>query len=150
MKKARKRRDTAKFKTLQDARLAKAYFRAVMNFTLGPVELRRRLQLGDVLNIVDVRRNSSFCEAHIPGAFSLPREAWESAEGLSKDRINVIYCGSQNCHLAPEACLYYAGLGYPVMHLDGGMEAWQAAGFDVETIPAMVEEPAQQDSVQAA
>jgi len=150
MKKTARPSSSAKPRPLQDSKQAQAYFKAVMSFTLGPAELKRRMQLGDALNVIDVRRNSAFEAGHIPGAVNLPRETWESAQGLSRERINVLYCTSQQCHLAPEACLYYAGEGYPVMHLDGGMEAWRDYGFDVESSPASIHEPESMDIAQAA
>jgi rhodanese-related sulfurtransferase len=150
MKKSLKRAIGRKIKPLQDAGKARKYFESIMRFTLGPAELRRRMLLGDALNVIDVRQNSSYCEAHIPGAINLSRDSWETAQGLSKDRINVLYCGSQQCHLAPEACLYYAGQGYPVMHLEGGMDAWRDYGFDVETAPVIEEDQPPQEMAHAA
>jgi len=124
-----------KTKALQDLKKARDYFKSQLAFSLGPAELRRRMQAGDPVNVFDVRRLAAFSEAHIPGSVNLPREAWAEAKGLDKDKINVLYCSTQQCQLSTEACLYFATKGYPVMHLEGGFDAWTSYGYDVEVAP---------------
>jgi rhodanese-related sulfurtransferase len=132
---------------LQDVKKAEAYFQAQIDFNLGPADLKRHMEAGDMIRVIDVRRDTDYDEAHIPGSFNLPKDFWDEAEGLNKDRINILYCGSKLCHLSTEACLYFASKGYPVMHLDGGMEGWREQGYDVEITPHSSE---QQEMAQAA
>ena len=117
---------------VQDPARAKEYFEAKMAFTTGPVELERMMKQGNV-NIVDVRAAEDYAKGHIPGAVNLPKERWSSLQGLRKDRTNVVYCYSQVCHLAASAAVHFAGLGFPVMELDGGWRWWKDDGFDIET-----------------
>ena len=109
------------------------FFRAKMQFTTGPVELSSMIQADEHINIIDVRRSEDFEKAHIPGAVNLPQESWQILEGLSRDRVNVVYCYSHVCHLAAKAALFFAEYDYPVMELDGGFDEWQRTGLPVES-----------------
>ncbi len=82
--------------------------------------------------IVDVRTAQDYATGNIPGAVSLPREKWELAPGLSKEKVNVVYCYSHTCPLGGEACAKLAGEGYPVVEMDGGFGVWKTLGLDVE------------------
>ena len=116
---------------------AKAYFDAKLAFTTGPVELDRMIRAGENnINIVDVREGEDFAKGHVPGATNLPREQWDSLEGLSKDKTNIVYCYNQNCHLAANAAATFAGKGYPVMELEGGFKTWKEYDFDIEHSPS--------------
>jgi rhodanese-related sulfurtransferase len=116
----------------QDVARARAYFEQKSAFTTGPVELDHAIKAHENIVIVDVREAEDFAKAHIPGAINLPKGAWDNAEGLQKDRTNVVYCYTQQCHLAAHACVKFAGQGYPVMEMDGGFEAWQENELDTE------------------
>jgi len=114
-----------------DPAKAKEFFEAKMAFTTGPVELERMMKNKEV-NVVDVRAAEDYAEGHIPGAVNLPKDQWHSLKGLRKDKINVLYCYSQVCHLAATAAVQFADQGYPIMELDGGWRWWKDDGFDVE------------------
>lgn len=112
---------------------AKAYFEDKLAFTTGPVELERWMKTGeDNLVVVDVRAEEDFAKGHIPGAINVPRNKWGSPQGLSRDKTNVVYCYTQQCHLAANACVQFAGQGYPVMELEGGFECWKEHELDIE------------------
>ena len=122
---------------IHDPAKAKAYFEAKMAFTTGPVELERMIKSGDNhINVVDVRAAEDYDKGHIPGAINLPREKWDTFEGLAKDKTNIVYCYTQQCHLAATACLQFAGKGYPVMELEGGFEEWKENELDIDQQPA--------------
>ena len=111
---------------------AREYFAAKMAFTTGPFELKSMLDRNEAIVVVDVRGAGDFDKNHIPGAVNLPYGSWHTAKGLRKDRVNVIYCYSQTCHLAAKAALELASQGYPVMELEGGFAGWTAGGNLVE------------------
>ena len=112
---------------------AKAYFEDKLAFTTGPVELDRWIKSGeDSLVVVDVRAAEDFAKGHITDAINIPRNQWDNPRGLSKDKTNVVYCYTQQCHLAAKACVQFASRGYPVMELEGGFEAWKEHELDVE------------------
>lgn len=117
---------------MYDFERAKQHFAARMQFTTGPFELSGQIGSGEDLMIVDVRLPSDYAKARIPGAINLPYGKWHTAAGLSRDRINVVYCYNQQCHLAAGAALEFARAGYPVVEMEGGFETWTAFGLPVE------------------
>src|ERR1041385_9496447 len=121
---------------IHDPAKAKAYFENKIAFTTGPVELERMIKSGENhVNIVDVRAAEDYAKGHIPGAVNLPKDRWESAEGLSKDKTNIVYCYTQVCHLAASACVVFAAKGFPVMELEGGFAGWKDNELDIEQQP---------------
>jgi rhodanese-related sulfurtransferase len=112
---------------------AKAYFEEKLAFTTGPVELSKWIKSReDNLVVVDVREAEDYEKGHIPGAINIPRDKWQRPEGLSREKTNVVYCYTQQCHLGANACLQFAGAGYPVMELEGGFETWKEGDLDIE------------------
>jgi rhodanese-related sulfurtransferase len=111
---------------------AKEYFEDKITFTTGPIELDRMLREEEELAVIDVRAAEDYAEGHIPGAINLPKEKWETFEGLEKDKTNVLYCYSQVCHLAATAAVEFASNGYPVMEMDGGFKAWREYELEIE------------------
>lgn len=118
--------------TLPDPTKAREYFQAKMQFTTGPVELDHVISDKANVNIVDVRYADDYAKGHVPGAINLPKDKWQTFQGLSKDRANVVYCYTQTCHLAAEACFLFASNGFPVMEMEGGFAAWKAADLRIE------------------
>jgi rhodanese-related sulfurtransferase len=115
---------------------AKAYFEQKLAFTTGPVELNNWIKSHeDNLVVVDVREEEDYRKGHIPGAINIPREKWNNPQGLSRDKTNVVYCYTQQCHLAANACVQFATSGHPVMELDGGFEAWKENELEIEEEP---------------
>src|SRR5437763_16931975 len=118
---------------IHDPARAKAYFQDKLAFTTGPVELDRWIKAGENnLVVVDVRAAEDYEKGHIPGAINIPKEKWDNPQRLAKDKTNVIYCYTQQCHLGANACVRFAARDYPVMELEGGFEAWKENELDVE------------------
>jgi rhodanese-related sulfurtransferase len=112
---------------------AKRYFENKLAFTTGPVELDGWIKSHENnLVVVDVREEEDYARGHIPGAINLPKEKWDNPQGLEKNKTNVVYCYTQQCHLAANACVRFASKGFPVMELEGGFETWKEREFDVE------------------
>jgi len=119
--------------TLNDPAKARQYFKAKMEFTTGPVELHHMLENHNHnVNIVDVRAADDYARGHIPGAINLPKDKWPTFEGLRKQKLNILYCYSQTCHLAATAGVEFAAHGYPIMEMQGGFDAWSQNEFEVE------------------
>ncbi|MBI3802924.1 MAG: rhodanese-like domain-containing protein [Nitrospirae bacterium] len=116
---------------VNDPAKAKEYFAAKMTFTTGPIELERAIRANEV-NVVDVRAADDYAEGHLPGAVNLPKDRWQTLEGLRKDKTNVLYCYSQVCHLAAAAAVEFADKGFPVMEMEGGFRAWKEHELDIE------------------
>lgn len=116
----------------QDPQKARAFFENKVAFTTGPIELSRQLENRNI-NIVDVREAEDYEKGHIPGAVNLPQGSWDNAARvLSRDKTNVVYCYSQQCHLAANACIAFASKGFPVMELEGGFETWKGHELRIE------------------
>ena len=116
-----------------DFAAAAAYFAARNAVTTGPHELSGALDRKEPVVVIDVRFPSDFAKAHVPGALNLPKGKWHSAAGLSKDRLNVLYCYDQTCHLAAEAARELVAQGYPVVEMEGGFAAWEAKSLPLVT-----------------
>ncbi len=115
-----------------DPAKARKFFEDKITFTTGPIEVEHMIKEDEEINIVDVRAGEDYEEGHIPGAVNLPRERWETLEGLQKDKTNVLYCYSHVCHLAAKAAVEFADKGYPVMEMEGGFRAWKDHDLEVE------------------
>ena len=118
---------------MNDPAEARRFFAEKLNFTTGPMELSKNLKQGTSVNVIDLRDEKDYRKGHVPGAINLPRERWSTCEGLDKDELNVLYCYTQQCHLAADAAVEFAGKGYSVMEMDGGFEAWKANKLEVAT-----------------
>ena len=80
------------------------------------------------LLIVDVREFYEFDAGHIEGAQHIPlRQLPAKHEGLAKDRAVVFACQiGQRSGLAAD---FLRERGWDAHNLEGGMEAWAAAGL---------------------
>jgi rhodanese-related sulfurtransferase len=116
-----------------DTHSAVDYFKAKMEFTTGPVELKHKLDSDENINIIDVRYPADYAIGHIPTSHNLPKDQWTRLEGLSREKMNIIYCYSGVCHLAAAAALYFAEQGFPVMELEGGFAEWKNHEFPIES-----------------
>ena len=115
-----------------DPTKALAYFQDKLAFTTGPVELSRWIEAKQPVNIIDVRLPDAYGDGHVPGAVNLPKDQWGTLKGVAKDRLNVLYCYSQVCHLAATAAAEFAARGYSVMELEGGFDTWEKMQLPVE------------------
>lgn len=115
-----------------DPQTAARYFQQKLDCTTGPIELGHWMEERAPIQIVDVRATEDYEKGHIPGAINLPKDTWEAAKGLARDKTNVVYCYSQTCHLAASAALGFARKGFPVVELEGGFQTWQRANLPVE------------------
>ena len=80
--------------TLTNTKKARKFFEAKMKFTTGPVELNELIKTGQDIKIIDVRATEDFHKDHIPGSVSLPKERWATFTGLSREKLNIVYCFS--------------------------------------------------------
>jgi len=120
-----------------------AVFAAAMPVYCGTGRISAK-DLNDMLGnktatVVDVRGWHDFQQAHIIGAVNAPYNSIDKA-GLPKDGALVLYCGNDSCPLSHLAAKTLDGLGYAkVAVLEGGISAWLAAGFPVETSAGVVQ-----------
>ncbi|NLF83867.1 MAG: rhodanese-like domain-containing protein [Candidatus Gastranaerophilales bacterium] len=114
---------------------AAEFFADKLAFTLGPAELKKLHETNpDGIQIIDVRHADVYMKSHIPDAISIPADNLSiSMHHLSKDKINIVYCYNEDCHLAARVAKSLAEMGYPVMELQGGFESWREKDFDMVT-----------------
>lgn len=117
---------------LNDPEAALAYFKKRVAFTTGPIELKSMLEHGEPIKVVDVRASRHFNEAHIPGSVNLPEEEWNTYRGLDKDKLNIVLCYEEVCHLAARAAGIFAAAGFSVMELQGGFKTWKDHDLEME------------------
>lgn len=104
-------------------------------------ELKRRLESGERMQLIDVRSPREYSEAHLPGAVNMPIEEVDARldDMHSQDPV-VLVCQSGN-----RACMAHSALKQhrdDLIVLEGGTTGWQKAGFDVirataATLPLM-------------
>jgi len=99
---------------------------------LPPAELRSLLAQGERLQLVDVREQAEFAGGRIPGARLLPLgELQSGAAELDPSRPVVCVCRSGK--RSAQAVEKLVALGFDqVQQLDGGLTAWEQAGFPLE------------------
>ena len=82
-------------------------------------------------DIIDVRTDEEFAEAHIPGALHIElNDIAARAEEIDRERTVILYCESGSRSAMARDALREAGWNARV--LEGGIEAWSAAGFPTE------------------
>lgn len=105
-------------------------------------ELNNRLSNKTGVTVVDVRGVYDFQKGHIPGAINAAYNTIDKA-GLPKDSALVLYCGNDKCPLSHLAAKTLEGMGYTdLLVLEGGLEAWTAKGFALETAAGLQQKKA--------
>jgi rhodanese-related sulfurtransferase len=102
--------------------------------SIRAAELRRRYQAGSEIAIVDAREEGSFHDRHLLMTSCLPLSRLELiAPGLLPRRsAPIVVCDDDDDGLAERAAARLIEGGYTdVAVLDGGVKAWEAAGFPV-------------------
>jgi rhodanese-related sulfurtransferase len=97
---------------------------------MTPTQASELLREGDV-QLVDVRRPDEHDAGRIHGDRHIELDRLPAEAGsLDRDRPILFYCrtGSRSA-MAAQA---FAGAGYDARNLDGGLEAWVAAGLPIE------------------
>lgn len=82
--------------------------------------------------ILDVRRSDEYASGHVPGARLLPvDEVASRVSELSKDTTYYVICHSGNRSKVASDALIKAGFK-DIRNVEGGIQAWEAAGYPVE------------------
>jgi membrane protein DedA with SNARE-associated domain/rhodanese-related sulfurtransferase len=114
------------FEALDMARISVAELYAQMQGELPPLVVDVRSPTAQGL---ELRR--------IPGALHLPvHEVAERVDTLPRDREIILYCTCPNEASAAQAARVLMNHGFRVRPLRGGLDAWIAAGYEVEDSPA--------------
>ena len=103
---------------------------------IGPEELRRKMEAGDDLAVIDLRHPLEYDadRLKIPGALHmLPEELDSRHHEIPRDRDVVLYCTCPNEATSAMMTLRLHRLGITrVRPLSGGFDAWVEGGFPLE------------------
>ncbi len=119
------------------------FLRHLRKARMDPVELKRRLDAGDPLLIVDLRTQLDIetDPYGIPGARWITPEVLRDPhyQQIPKGSEIVFYCAEPREATSARMALRARSHGYKKLHpLSGGLEGWRRAGFAVEPLRAVV------------
>jgi rhodanese-related sulfurtransferase len=101
---------------------------------IAAIELKRRLDAGEEVLIVDSRPIGEFRNMSIPGAFDCPGAelVYRVPDRLrSPDSLVVVNCAGRTRSIIGAQSLRNAGLANPVMALENGTMGWELAGLEL-------------------
>ena len=114
------------------------FLRHLRKARITPMELKRRLDAGDPLVIVDLRTTLDIEAApyRIPGALRIAPETLQRPQHLIARASEVVfYCAEPREATSARMALQMASNGFRNIHpLSGGLEGWRQAGFAVEPL----------------
>ncbi len=101
--------------------------------SITPAELHARQESGTAPLVIDVRTPEEYSSGHIPGAVNVPFD--QVAQRIAE--VDAPHGVALYCMVGPRArkgeSALLAASYQKVFHLEGGLAAWQAAGFPVES-----------------
>jgi rhodanese-related sulfurtransferase len=101
--------------------------------TIDANTLQYELERDRVL-LVDVRERGEYRGEHIPGATCMPLSSLQADQIPQGDRPIVLYCQTGNRSADAARRLFAAGWT-SLTHLEGGLQAWKAAGHPTQVNP---------------
>jgi rhodanese-related sulfurtransferase len=102
--------------------------------TISAAALASRLAAGPAVTVLDVRTSEEFATGHVPGAINVPYDQIEQRLGeldKARDHDLVAYCRTGRRSGLALATLKEKGFAH-LLHLEGDLPGWQAAGNAVE------------------
>ncbi len=113
-----------------------AFLKQVRTARLEPEELKRMIDSGNPVFIVDLRHPLDYLPDPrvLPGAIRLtPDKLVETSDAIPRDRDIVLYCTCPSEATAAKMALNLRKLGiYRVRPLRGGFDTWKRLGFPLE------------------
>ncbi|QOY90527.1 rhodanese-like domain-containing protein [Paludibaculum fermentans] len=108
--------------------------RALRVARIAPMELKRRLELGEAVTIVDLRNSFEWEAGRIPGSFVLTEEELDAFVPAFPEAEMILYCSCPNeVSSAAAAAIRLQRRGVRLVRpLEGGFPLWTELGFPVE------------------
>lgn len=104
--------------------------------TIAREELKRRLDAGEDITVVEALPASYYGPEHLPGAINIPHDAVrEQAPELIPDKaaMVVVYCANTRCANSRIAAETLDAMGYKrVFEYVEGKADWKEAGYPTE------------------
>jgi membrane protein DedA with SNARE-associated domain/rhodanese-related sulfurtransferase len=118
------------------------FLRDLRGARMDAVELKRRLDAGDPLVIVDLRTKLDLeTDPHrIPGALWITPEVLRDPhhQRIAEGSEIVFYCAEPREATSARMARWASSHGYKNLHpLSGGIDGWRRAGFAVEPLPGV-------------
>lgn len=105
--------------------------------TISRQELKRRLDAGEAVTLVEALPARYFDAGHLPGALNIPHDEIRqraATELPDRDAPIVVYCASTECRNSLIAAETLAAMGYrQVFEYVEGKRDWVDAGLPLET-----------------
>ena len=102
-------------------------------------ELKRMLDLGTEVTVIDARNPEEYQEVHIKGAINIPEKKFaEHQEKLPEDKAGriIFYCNGVKCGKSKKAAVKARDLGYTEIYVYAeGMPVWEEKGMPIYTGP---------------
>lgn len=98
-------------------------------------QLLEMMENKEKFKLVEVLREESFNEGHIPDAINIPVDQLEklAPKLLKKTDKIVVYCASYTCHASTNATKILLNMGYKnALDFKGSKKTWVDAGFELE------------------
>lgn len=98
-------------------------------------ELLEMIENKENFKLVEVLREDSYNEGHIPGAINIPADMLRglASKQLDKNDTIVVYCASYGCHASINAARALLDMGYKkVLDFKAGKKGWVNAGLELE------------------
>ena len=109
------------------------------NRLINTEDLKKDLDMGVEMTVVDARNPEEFQEVHIKGAISVPVKQWENyVSRLPSDRTAriVFYCNGVKCGKSKKAAYKAIAMGYEnVLIYAEGMPVWEEKGLPIYAGP---------------
>ena len=107
--------------------------------TIGADALYEKLAMGEPFCLLDVRTESEYAEAHIPGSVLLPLHELPARVAEVPNGGMPVAVVAEHGHRSSSACSFLAEHGYHhLFNLDGGIDRWPgplAAGINGQHLP---------------
>ena len=101
---------------------------------LSSDQYRQRFASGEAgdYQLIDVREDDEYAEAHLPGAINIPlSEFMARVDEIDENLPALLVCNTGV--RSEQAAMYLASLGYEQLYnLEGGTKGWLADGLPVE------------------
>jgi len=102
---------------------AEQYFDAYLKFECSPHALKKMVDDGTPVQIIDMRTARAYEKGHVPGAVNIELKGLpEHLKSMDKGVPVVVYCYDTYCHVAARGALLLARHGFNVQKLLGGYD----------------------------